>query len=131
MNRVNISEVSRKAWGAICDLLGGVDRIRDNPTWGDSFIINFSFGKDSPWQQPSREVSGWHKDGDFFRHFLDNPEQGLLTIVIWSDILPQSGGIFIAPDSIEHVARFLKQNPQGVLPDVGFGDHIEKCDIFL
>ena len=74
MNRVNISEVSPKARGAICDLLAGVDRIVDNPTWGGSFIINFSFGKDSPWQQPSREVSGWHKDGDLFRHFLESPE---------------------------------------------------------
>jgi hypothetical protein len=42
----------------------------------------------------------WHKDGDFFRHFLDSPEQGLLTIVLWSDIEERGGGTFIAPDSV-------------------------------
>ena len=131
ISRVEISEVSPKAWGAICGLLGGEERIADNPTWGDSFIINFSLGADRLWQAPSAEVSGWHKDGDFFRHFLDSPEQGLLTIVIWSDIFPQSGGTFVAPDSVQHIARFLLDNPQGLLPDVGFGQHIGKCRKFL
>ena len=59
------------------------------PGWSDGFIINFGLGADQPWQPPSPEVSGWHKDGDFFRHFLDSPEQGLLTIVVWSDIYPK------------------------------------------
>jgi hypothetical protein len=131
MNRVEIASFAPKAWGAICDLLGGEKRIADNPTWSDGFIINFNLGAGEPWQAPSREVGGWHKDGDFFRHFLDSPEQGLLTIVIWSDILPKSGGTFIAPDSIQHIARLLLKNPQGLLPDVGFGKHIDRCSKFL
>ena len=106
MNRVLIEDVAPRAWDAICDLLGGEDRIINlwgdgKPGWSDGFIINFGLGADQPWQPPSPEVSGWHKDGDFFRHFLDSPEQGLLTIVVWSDIYPKSGGTFVACDSVQ------------------------------
>ena len=134
MNRVPIQEVAPRAWHAICDLVGGEDRIADpwgnsKPSWGDGFIINFSLGADTPWQPPSPEVSGWHKDGDFFRHFLDSPEQGLLTIVVWSDIYPQSGGTFVACDSVQHVAQRLYEHPEG-LPPGGFGRLIGKCKDF-
>ena len=57
-------------------------------------------------------AGGWHKDGSFFRHFLDSREQGLLTIVYWSDVEPQGGGTFIAPDSIKVVARYLAEHPE-------------------
>ena len=134
MNRVPIQEVAPRAWDAICDLVGGEDRIADpwgnsKPSWGDGFIINFSLGADTPWQPPSSEVSGWHKDGDFFRHFLDSPEQGLLTIVVWSDIYPKSGGTFVACDSVQHVAQRLYERPEG-LPPGGFGKLIGKCKDF-
>ncbi|CAI8009616.1 UPF0261 protein CTC_01794 [Geodia barretti] len=86
-------------------------------------------GADTPWQPPSSEVSGWHKDGDFFRHFLDSPEQGLLTIVVWSDIYPKSGGTFVACDSVQHVAQRLYEHPEG-LPPGGFGKLIGKCKDF-
>lgn len=134
MNRVPIQEIAPRAWDAICDLVGGEDRVinlwdNSKPSWGDGFIINFSLGADTPWQPPSSEVSGWHKDGDFFRHFLDSPEQGLLTIVVWSDIYPQSGGTFVACDSVQHVAQRLYEHPEG-LPPGGFGQLIGKCKDF-
>ena len=99
MNRRKVAEFAPRAWAAICDLLGGEQRIRNGAdySFGDSFIINFHHGADQPWQPPSPRVTGWHKDGDFFRHFLDSPEQGLLTIVIWSDIEPRSCGTFVSP----------------------------------
>jgi hypothetical protein len=131
MNRVPIRDVAPKAWGAICDLLGGEDRLANSdPQWGDGFIINFSHGADHPWEPPSAKVGGWHKDGDFFRHFLDSPEQGLLTIVVWSDIYPQSGGTFVACDSVKQVAQRLLEHPEGLLPN-GFGGLIEKCEDFV
>ena len=132
MNRVPIKEVAPRAWRAICELLGGEERIAvsSEPSWGDGFIINFSLGADSPWQPPSPEAGGWHKDGDFFRHFLDSPEQGLLTIITWSDIYPKSGGTFVACDSVQHVARRLYEHPEGLLPG-GFGGLIEKCEDFV
>ena len=60
---------------------------------------------------------GWHKDGDFFRHFLDSPEQGLLTIVLWSDIEHRGGGTFVAADSVGPVARLLAERREGILPE--------------
>ena len=58
-----------------------------------------------------------HKDGGHFRHFLDSPEQGLLTLLLWSDMLPKSGGTFCALDSVGVVARFLADHPEGVHAD--------------
>lgn len=131
MNRMPIREIAPRAWDAICDLLGGEDRItHSEPSWGDGFIINFALGADTAWQPPESLQRGWHKDGDFFRHFLDSPEQGLLTIVVWSDIHPKSGGTFVACDSVQHVAQHLYANPQGLLPGEGFGQLIGKCEDF-
>ncbi len=131
MNRMPIREIAPRAWDAICDLLGGEDRIaHSEPSWGDGFIINFALGADTAWQPPESLQRGWHKDGDFFRHFLDSPEQGLLTIVVWSDIYPKSGGTFVACDSVQHVAQHLSANPQGLLPGEGFGQLVGKCDDF-
>ena len=132
MNRVPIREIAPRAWDGICDLLGGEDRIANiQPSWGDGFIINFALGADKEWVPPEKHHWGWHKDGDFFRHFLDSPEQGLLTIVVWSDILPKSGGTFVACDSVKHVARHLHANPQGLLPGDGFGQLVAECEDFV
>jgi hypothetical protein len=123
-----IKDISPKAWGALGDVVGGAERIDtrimeieskhfttiDSTEWSDAFIVNFRRGADKPWMKPSVEAGGWHKDGSFFRHFLDSREQGLLTIVYWSDVAHKGGGTFIAPDSIKHVARFLADHPEGV-----------------
>jgi len=131
MNRIAIRELAPKAWGALCDLAGGRERIAgDEPAWSDGLICNFGLRADEPWQAPSAQCPGWHKDGDFFRHFLDSPEQGLLTIVIWSDIKPQSGGTFVACDSVPIVARHLRAHPEGLSPG-SFGGLIEQCSDFI
>ncbi|GIX07519.1 MAG: hypothetical protein KatS3mg115_1922 [Candidatus Poribacteria bacterium] len=134
LHRVRVKDVAPQAWGAICDLLGGEERIAnaEHYSWGDGFIINFRLGADREWVPPGPEVRGWHKDGDFFRHFLDSPEQGLLTIVIWSDIAPRSGGTFVATDSVPIVARFLAEHPEGVLPgQFPFQEMIRECREFV
>ena len=127
-NVAPITEISPKAWGALCDVTGGEDRIDhrimeiesqhfttiNSTEWSDAFIVNFRRGADKPWMKPAPEAGGWHKDGSFFRHFLDSREQGLLTIVYWSDVGHKGGGTFIAPDSIKHVARYLADHPEGV-----------------
>lgn len=110
-----VADIAPKAYAAMGELCGGLDRIHD-PQWSDGFIINFRIEADKPWQEPSAATKGWHKDGDFFHHFLDSPEQGLLTIVIWQDIAPRGGGTFIAPDSLGPVARHLLERPEGVDP---------------
>ncbi len=131
MNEVDVADFAPKAWGAICDVMGGEERIKTPIRWRDGFIVNFNVGADEPWEPPSSRVKGWHKDGDWFRHFLDSPEQGLLTIVLWDDVLPQSGGTFIATDSIGPIARYLRNYSEGLTPKEGaFGKLIDQCSHF-
>src|SRR6185436_7996300 len=124
------------AWQAACELVGGAERAL-SCTWGDGFIINFG-REDFAWQPPSQTIypewQVWHKDGDFFRHFLDSPEQGLLVIGIFSDIERGGGGTYIACDSVGHVARHLAAHPEGLLPQelkVPAQDIIARCEDFV
>lgn len=133
MNRFKVWEIAPKAWGAICDLAGGKERIAkaDEVSWGDGFILNFSFGADQPWHEPSAEHTGWHKDGDFFYHFLDSPEQGLLCAVYWSDVEHKGGGTYVIADSVPVVAQFLNENREGIHPsDPRWKELPGKCSDF-
>ena len=131
MPEVDVREFAPHAFGAICDILGGEERVKLPLTWRDSFIINFNVGEGEPWEAPSPDVSGWHKDGDWFKHFLDSPEQGLLTVIIWQDIAPKSGGTFVATDSIAPIARYLLDHPEGLTPkEARFGGLIDRCSAF-
>jgi hypothetical protein len=131
-NQMSVRQLAPKAWAAILDVVGGEERLETQtmevpPTghftsinsfiWSDAFIVNFHRGADQPWQPPSPQVTGWHKDGSYFRHFLDSREQALLTVVLWSDMRHQGGGTFVAPDSVRIVARHLYQHPEGVHPE--------------
>jgi hypothetical protein len=132
LRHVEVADFAPKVWGAACELLGGEGRIEQPYTWGNGFIANLGLGAERPWEPPSASSPGWHKDGDFFRHFLDSPEQGLLTIVLWSDIEERGGGTFIAPDSIAPVARLLEQRREGVLPDdFPYDALIAQCSTFV
>jgi hypothetical protein len=115
---IDVSQFAPRAWDAVCDLVGGAERIStDKPyTWNDAFIVNLFEGTDRPWAPASAEAPGWHKDGDFFRHYLDSPEQGLLSLVLWSDVRHQGGATFVAADSVGPIARFLAKHPEGVYP---------------
>jgi hypothetical protein len=133
--RVPFEDIAPRAWQAACELIGGTERAL-SCTWGDGYIINF--GKEaSAWQPPSPVIHRdewllWHKDGDFFRHFLDSPEQGLLVIAVFSDIADQGGGTYLACDSVGHVARFLAEHPEGVLPrGTPCEEIIGKCEDFI
>ena len=112
-----------RAFQALADVVGGAERLPadgEKLAWGDGAIANLGGGSKSPPSQgvhsPVRQRS-WHKDGWHFRHFLDSPEQGLLVVPIFSDILPRGGGTCIATDSIAPVARLLASNPQGFHAD--------------
>jgi len=129
---VDIRRFAPKAWSAVCDLLGGEERIALPYNWTDGFIVNLWEGADEPWAPASAQASGWHKDGDFFRHFLDSPEQGLLTLVLWSDVRHQGGATFVAADSVGPVARYLAQHPEGVLPsEFPYADLVGQCTDFV
>ncbi|PPQ75467.1 hypothetical protein CVT24_013318 [Panaeolus cyanescens] len=118
-SRRKVAEFAPKAWSAIKDLLGGEERINeDASSWGDSFIVNLGTKEleDVTMHTPPEELGNWHVDGDFFVHFLDSPEQALLVIPIFSDIVPNGGGTMIAPEGIDLIANYLSRHPEGVLP---------------
>lgn len=119
--RVPAATFSPSAWGAICELLGGEDRIDPECSdWSDGFIVNLGKKEYENIQEVDpKTLDNWHVDGDFFVHFLDSPEQGLLVIPIFSDIEKGDGGTMIAPEGIGMVARWLRDHPEGVSPRMG------------
>jgi hypothetical protein len=126
-----VAEIAPKAWEAIVQLSGGEDRILHPAMWGDAFIANFGERANEDWMPAGPNCPGWHKDGDFFLHFLDSPEQGLLVIPLWTDVVHMGGPTYIAPDSIEVMARYLADRPEGVLPNgFDFRERIRECSEF-
>jgi hypothetical protein len=133
-------EVAPRAWAAMCQLVGGEERIHLPPVWGNGFIANYGIGADQPWVEPGPRAGGWHKDGDFFMHFLDSPEQALLTIILWDDVVHQGGPTYLACDSVPHVVRHLAAHPEGVnpmgrlMPELGPSfphlEFVERCSDF-
>jgi hypothetical protein len=111
------NEFAPKAWAAICDLVGGEDRVADyNRTWNDGFIVNFGTPESEGKDIKGQDLPGWHVDGDFFVHYLDSPEQALLVIPLFTDIGPGGGGTFICPPAIPKIAKHLYDHPEGVSP---------------
>lgn len=106
---VPVSEIAPKAWAAICELLGGEERISDGAKgWSDAFIVNLGKEEyDAEVEVDWRDLDGWHNDGDFFVHFLDSPEQALLVIPLWSDVVPKGGGTVVSTDGMKAIARHL------------------------
>jgi hypothetical protein len=114
---VLVSEFAPRVYDAVCDLVGGEEQLGQPCKWSDGFIVNLGIRADEPWQPAGPNTPGWHKDGDFFRHFLDSPEQGLLVFVNWTDVVHHGGPTYIATDSVPIVAKFLADHPEGVLPN--------------
>jgi hypothetical protein len=91
-------------------LLVGADRWCGVRHWG-LWPVNFAFGADQPYDYPSW---GWHIDGNWFRHTVDNPLQGLLVIGLFTDVEPRHGGTILAVGSHRRTARILARHPEGV-----------------
>jgi hypothetical protein len=111
-----LAEHAPLALEALEQLLGGAERIRSTPSFCDNFIMVFQ-GEDRPYHAPDEEEGGWHKDGDWFVHFLDSPEQAILGIVLWRDLISTQGGTCYATDSIAPVARKMMDHPEGMRPE--------------
>ncbi|RAI89562.1 hypothetical protein DET54_11430 [Paenibacillus pabuli] len=92
---------------SIKDLVG-VNRLDDNyEKDGIPFgwwPINVGQGSTEEWNVP---VDGWHWDGLHFRPQVENPEQGLLMFVLFSDIKPRGGAALLAEGTHKLVVRFL------------------------
>jgi len=144
-NLLKASQIAPAAWEAICEVVGGEEKIETRTMgieskhfthinsflWSDAFIINFNMGVDEVWSPPKAEGFNWHKDGSYFRHFCDSPEQALLLVVLWNDIEPKEGGTFLAIDSPYIVAKTLLNHPQGIEPGTfNFPSIIRECKEF-
>jgi hypothetical protein len=117
LDSTDVRQFAPKAWGAICELCGGENRIADiSRQWGDNFIVNFGKEKLKGRRVDPRELDNWHVDGDNFIHYLDSPNQGLLVIPCITDVLENGGATYICPDGIGVVAKYLHDNPEGVTP---------------
>lgn len=116
-NRFDPSEFAPKAWTAIGELLGGEDKIsEEHRQWGDGLIVNLGSAEGEGKETDPRDLAEWHVDGDFFVHYLDSPEQGLLVIPLFTDIRPGGGGTMICPPAIPVMAKWLHDHPEGVSP---------------
>lgn len=112
-----IREFSPLVWSAICELVGGQERVASVDNGIGLFVINFRDASDQAWTPPGPRLTGWHKDGNHFRHFLNSPEQGLLVLPLLSDVAARGGGTVLACDSVPLVARYLREHPEGVRPE--------------
>lgn len=106
-----------KAWAAICELLGGEDRVVPTTReWRDSLIVNLGAAEHEGTEVKPHDLEGWHVDGDFFVHYLDSPEQALLVIPMFTDVIPSGGGTMICPEAIPKMAKLLYDHPEGLSP---------------
>lgn len=94
---------------AIEELIGP-GRWRGERGWG-FWPVNFSHGAGLPYGVPA---TGWHVDGNWFRHTLTAPQQGLLLLGLFSDIEPRGGGTMVAEGSHRRTARVLAEHPAGM-----------------
>lgn len=117
LNSFSAADFAPKAWAAICELCGGEDRIDTaSREWRDGLIVNLGSPENEGKEIAPRDLDNWHVDGDFFVHYLDSPEQALLVIPLYSDIVPSGGGTMICPEAIPKVARHLHEHPEGLSP---------------
>lgn len=97
-------------------LAAGISQLVGSENWGGYrhwglWPVNFSFGNDVQEKFPTY---GWHIDGNWFRHTVDCPKQGLLVIGLFTDIQPEWGGTILALGSHKRTARVLANHVEGI-----------------
>lgn len=98
---------------AVEDLVGqGRWQMRDQKVPFGWWPVNFVNHELDEWHMPT---NGWHWDGQHFHHHVDAPNQGLLMIVLVSDIESQGGATCVLENSHHLVAPYLQsREPDGV-----------------
>ncbi|MGO9856945.1 MAG: hypothetical protein ACLPYY_18130 [Acidimicrobiales bacterium] len=131
--RPSHEEVAPSAAEALFDLVGPSGGLK---FYGlpDNLIINFPDDPEKWWAPEDKRAAGahWHKDGDWFRHFLDRPEQGMLGIIFWRDVTERQGPTYLLSDSIPAVTRLLLQPilKASLLPfrwTMSLTNHTDRC----
>ncbi|KAI0010126.1 hypothetical protein F4779DRAFT_323132 [Xylariaceae sp. FL0662B] len=115
--RFDSAAFAPRAWAAICELCGGADRVTpESRYWRDSLIVNLGTAAGAGRPTPPQSLDNWHVDGDFFVHYLDSPEQALLVIPLFTDVVPDGGATMLCPAAVPAIARWLYEHPEGVSP---------------
>jgi len=135
---VHVKDLSPKAWAVILELIGGEDRINiERSHWHDAIIANLGSEefRGDKWEPP-KKLGNWHCDGDFYRHYLDSPEEVLNVFPVLSEeIKPHAGGTMIAPESVSMVAKQLADHPEGIITKGAAGfecaEKIQQCTEFV
>lgn len=116
---VRASEFAPRAWAAICEISGGEDRLDpEGCFWSDGFIVNLGDAAYEGKPTPLEELDVWHIDGQFFVHYLDSPDQAILVVPLWTDVLPGGGPTALCPGSVSVVSKWMFDHPEGVNPDM-------------
>jgi hypothetical protein len=119
-------EHAPKLWGAMCDLLGGPERIIPDKIFRSNGVYTLAdpavlAGPDpvSRWLPPlpSEGRGGWHIDGapSWFTHYLDSPQVALLVLILFRDATKLGGATWYAPQSPALVTKYLADHPEGGL----------------
>ncbi|KAJ7189934.1 hypothetical protein B0H12DRAFT_1332311 [Mycena haematopus] len=96
------SEFSPDAWKAMCEIVGGEDKIDKEREYltGDNFIANFGSEYWETHPHTVQDATGWHTDNDYYRQFLDSASNALTIINCFTD----------------GIVEFLYQHPEGIDP---------------
>lgn len=117
--KVKLDALAPDLW-ALCQLLLGGSQAVEDSWFTDGPVANIG-------PNPTQSL-GWHIDGDFFNHYLDSPEQGLLIVVLWTDVSEKGGPTLVLPDSIQHIAKALVAMPKGCKQmDLPYHDIVTTC----
>ena len=53
-----------------------------------------------------------HIDGDWFYHSLDSSDQALLTVCLYTDVIPDGGPTLICPKALPMVLQWMYEHPK-------------------
>lgn len=111
--QVEIERFAPSAWAAICDLLGGPERIKTR-VWSNYINANFNDNAELGIDRPEPHWNSWHIDDPHPAMRIDRIQNGLICFTLFDRILPSSGSTWLALDSVARVARELAEHPEGV-----------------
>lgn len=111
-------EFAPQAWAAICDLLGGPERIKTR-IWNNYVNLNFNAdahleGAELGTGRPGPDWNSWHIDDPHPAMRIDRVRNGLICIALFDRVLPASGSTWLCLDSVSRIARELAEHPEGV-----------------
>ncbi|MBX3183174.1 MAG: phytanoyl-CoA dioxygenase family protein [Polyangiaceae bacterium] len=101
-----------RAWGAICELLGGPERVASRQIT-DYMNLNLCAGREDGFKPPTLASSAWHVDDPSSLSDLRGIVNGLVLIVLFDRVAAGAGGTLVLPGSVADVVHFLVESEPG------------------